>query len=59
MAAPSVFSNICEKIQMESLSDNQKTVMSAVIDGNDVFVGTKTGIGKSLTYECFPVIKLE
>ena len=51
MAAPSVFSNICEKFQIESLSDNQKTAISAVIDGNDIFVGTKTGSGKSLTYE--------
>ena len=36
MAAPSVFSNSCEIFQIESLSDNQKTSISPVIDGNDI-----------------------
>jgi len=28
-----------------------------VIEGDNVFVGTRTGSGKSLTYESFPVVK--
>ena len=28
----------------------------SIIDKKDVFVGTKTGSGKSLTYECIPVL---
>ena len=54
-----MFSAIFVKNFKLSRSDNQKTAISVVIDGNDIFVGTKTGSGKSLTYECFPVIKAD
>ena len=37
---------ICEKINIKSLTDNQSKSITAIIDGKDVFVGTKTGSGK-------------
>lgn len=47
---------ICEKFNINSLTDNQSKSITAIIDGKDVFVGTKTGSGKSLTYEAIPVV---
>jgi superfamily II DNA/RNA helicase len=38
---------ICEKFKINSLTDNQSKSITAIIDGKDVFVGTKTGSGKS------------
>ena len=34
---------ICEKINIKSLTDSQSKSITAIIDGKDVFVGTKTG----------------
>jgi superfamily II DNA/RNA helicase len=34
---------ICEKFNIKSLTDNQSKSIMAIIDGKDVFVGTKTG----------------
>jgi phosphoenolpyruvate carboxylase len=34
---------ICEKFNIKSLTDNQSKFITAIIDGKDVFVGTKTG----------------
>ena len=45
---------ICEKFNINSLTDNQSKSITAIIDGKDVFVGMKTGSGKSLTYEAIP-----
>ncbi|VDI74708.1 ATP-dependent DNA helicase RecQ [Mytilus galloprovincialis] len=39
------------------LADILEKAIKAISEGNDVFVGTKTGSGKSMTYESFPVIK--
>ena len=39
------------------LRENQKRGVEAVLAGRDAFVGTRTGSGKSLIYECIPVIK--
>jgi superfamily II DNA helicase RecQ len=36
------------------LTDNQSRSITAIIDGKDIFVGTKTGSGKSLIYEAIP-----
>jgi ATP-dependent DNA helicase RecQ len=47
---------ICEKFNIYSLTDNQNKSIMAIIDGKDVLVGTKTGSGKSLTYEAIPVV---
>ena len=40
------------------MTDNQSKSITAIIDGKYVFVGTKTGSGKSLTYEAIPVVFL-
>ena len=47
---------ICEKFNINSLTDNQSRSITAIIDGKDIFVGTKTGSGKSLTYEAIPKV---
>lgn len=57
MAAPSIYKQICDKFQISSLTAYQEKAIKAISEGNDVFVGTKTGSGKSMTYESFPVIK--
>ena len=49
---------IYDKFNINSLTDNQSKSITAIIDGKDVFVGTKTGSGKSLTYEATPVVFL-
>jgi hypothetical protein len=33
---------ICEKFNIKSLTDNQSKSITAIIDGKEVFVGTKT-----------------
>jgi superfamily II DNA/RNA helicase len=47
---------ICEKFNINSWTDNQSKSVMAIIDGKDVFVGTKTGSEKSLTYEAIPKV---
>ena len=44
------------RFNVECLRENQKVGVRAVCSGHDVFVGTKTGSGKSMIYECIPVI---
>ncbi|XP_061184850.1 ATP-dependent DNA helicase RecQ-like [Saccostrea echinata] len=39
------------------LRENQEKAINAVLLNRDVFVGTRTGSGKSLVYESIPVIK--
>ena len=55
MAAPSEEKLICDKFNLEALTVNQ---VKALTDGKDVFIGTKTGSGKSLSYESIPVSSL-
>ena len=47
---------ICEKFNINSSTENQSKSTTAIIDGKDVFAGTKTGSGKALTYEAIPVV---
>ena len=47
---------ICQKMSIPCLRPNQRTAIEEIIDKKDVFVGTKTGSGKSLTYEYIPVL---
>lgn len=59
MAAPmenNIEADICKRFKIPALRPNQKKAVYAVSDGRDVFVGTKTGSGKSLTYECIPLL---
>jgi superfamily II DNA helicase RecQ len=56
MAAPSEEKGICDKFNLEALTVNQVKSFKALADGKDVFIGTKTGSGKSLSYESIPVI---
>lgn len=39
------------------LRENQEKAINAVLCDRDVFVGTRSGSGKSMIYECIPVIK--
>lgn len=60
MAAPSMhcmFDEIRKTFQISEITDNQRKAIAAVINGHDVFVGTRTGSGKSLTYECLPIAR--
>jgi superfamily II DNA/RNA helicase len=43
---------ICEKFNIKSLTDNQSKSITAIIDGKDVFVGTKTGSLKRVRIGC-------
>ena len=48
---------ICEKFNIKSLTDNQSKFITAIIDGKDVFVGTKTGSVKCVLIGCsYPYI---
>ncbi|XP_033730565.1 ATP-dependent DNA helicase RecQ-like [Pecten maximus] len=47
---------VAERFNIESLRENQIKGLEAICTGKDVFVGTKTGSGKSMIYECVPVI---
>ena len=57
MAAPSEEKLICDKFNLEALTVDQVKV-SKLSDGKDVFIRTKTGSGKSLSYESIPVPSL-
>lgn len=46
---------ICEKFNINCLTENQRLDISCLNENRAVFVGTKTGSGKSLTYECVPL----
>ncbi|XP_062570049.1 ATP-dependent helicase wrn-1-like [Saccostrea cucullata] len=47
---------ICEKFNLNSLTENQKLAISSLRENRDIFIGTKTGSGKSLTYQCVPIV---
>ena len=61
MAAPmnelheNIYKEIGDKFHI-TLTPKQKEAISGLINGKDVFVGTKTGSGKSMTYECAPIL---
>ena len=38
------------------LTDNQVVAMRSYVEGKDVFVGTRTGSGKSFIYECSKIL---
>jgi superfamily II DNA helicase RecQ len=46
---------IIEKFGITDLNSHQERAIDALRRGNDVFVGTKTGSGKSLIYESAPL----
>ena len=48
--------DICNKFKLTALTEAQKRSISTVKEGKDVFVSTRTGSGKSLTYECYPLL---
>ena len=56
MAAPSEEKLICDQFNLEALTVNQVKSFKDLADGKDVFIGTKSGSGKSLSYESIPVI---
>ena len=51
-----IWSQICEKHGITALTENQKHSIKGIQEGKDVFIGTKTGSGKSLSYEAAPII---
>ena len=58
MAAPSEEKLICDKFNLEAVAVNQVKSFKALADWKDVFIGTKTGSGKWLSYESIPVPSL-
>ncbi len=50
------FDRVCEKFGIEKLSSTQKSVLGHLTAGKDVFMSIKTGGGKSLCYQAFPVM---
>lgn len=52
-----MFDEICKTFKISEITDNQRKAIVAVINGHNVFVGTRTGSGKSLTYECLPIVR--
>ncbi|XP_056000541.1 ATP-dependent DNA helicase RecQ-like [Ostrea edulis] len=47
---------ICDRFKIQSLTEKQYKTITAIENGKDVFTSTKTGSGKSLSYEYFPVL---
>ena len=45
-----------KKVTIRALISHQERTINALRIGNDVFVGTKTGSGKFLIYECEPLV---
>ena len=45
----------CDKFKINALTEPQKCSISAVIEGSDVFVSTRTGSGNSLNFRVFSV----
>ena len=56
MAAGNVKNVEIEKVFHVKLTDNQVPAIRSLVEGKDVFVGTRTGSGKSLIYECSPIL---
>ncbi|XP_033745061.1 putative ATP-dependent DNA helicase Q1 [Pecten maximus] len=57
MAAPFQQQEIvCNKFKIQQLRSTQIRAISSVNEGKDVFVGTRTGSGKSLAYESYPLL---
>ncbi|XP_062605474.1 ATP-dependent DNA helicase RecQ-like [Saccostrea cucullata] len=56
MATPMQFDKICSRFNIQSLTENQVKSISATENGKDVFLSTRTGSGKSLTYQYIPVL---
>ena len=46
----------CERFKIKTLTANQEKTITALENGKDVFTSTKTGSGKSMCYEYFPVL---
>ena len=53
-----VFSYIESVFNISSLNDFQKQVLIRLFDGEDVFVSRRTGCGKSLCYEAYPLFTM-
>ena len=58
MAAGNVNNAEIGKVFHVKLTDNQVHVlaMRSLVEGKVMFVGTRTGSGKSLIYECSPIL---
>ena len=47
---------ICDRFQIPSLTEEQNCAIHNIKNGKDVFLCMRTGGGKSLAYESYPVI---
>lgn len=47
---------ICSRFHLDSMTETQNRSILSLQQGRDVFLSTRTGSGKSLTYECFPLV---
>ncbi|XP_033724869.1 ATP-dependent DNA helicase Q-like SIM [Pecten maximus] len=48
--------NLCDIFKIHELRPHQNRAIQALSEGKDVFIGTRTGSGKSLAYECYPLV---
>jgi superfamily II DNA helicase RecQ len=49
-------SSILNTFGIEQLTQHQEESIKAVMNGQDVFLGTRTGSSKSSAYECLPLL---
>jgi superfamily II DNA helicase RecQ len=56
MATEEEFRTIEKVFSLGQLTDDQKTSINCVLNGGDVFLSTKTGSGKSMSYQAIPVV---
>ncbi|XP_069136223.1 ATP-dependent DNA helicase RecQ-like [Argopecten irradians] len=47
---------VCDRFKIPQLRSSQIRAIESINAGKDVFVGTRTGSGKSLAYESFPLL---
>jgi superfamily II DNA helicase RecQ len=50
-----IYSNIAKVFSVNELAEFQQICLNSLYTGNNVFVSYKTGSGKSLCYEAFPL----
>ena len=50
------YEEIKRKFMIQNFTDEQYSAINGIYEGRDVFVATRTGSGKSLTYETFPIM---
>ena len=53
---PALCKSVAEQFNIDSLKEIEQKAIISLLNGNDVFVIQPTGSGKSLIYQCFPLL---